>query len=249
MTDLIWTLDPATGQILVEGVSAEEARALASDLLPPNRELTCARPLSSALLPTRLDPSGPAVRVARIYHGSAIEGPGRRSVVQLQGCPIGCKDCAVPETHDPSGGVALGIADVIRALLDPGGEPRDGVTILGGEPFLQPVGLAALLRALRRLGIHTVVYSGYTIEALRRRAEAEVQEALELADLLIDGPFVSSLATGSGPWTGSTNQRVIEPPKAAPPRRVPGWKCLVSRCLTRRHPRDSSPSSPATTTR
>jgi len=30
------------------------------------------------------------------------------------------------------------ISEVVERLLDPQGAPRDGVTILGGEPFLQP---------------------------------------------------------------------------------------------------------------
>jgi len=127
--------------------------------------------------------------------------------------------CYVPETHDPAGGVALGVADVVAALLHPAGEPRDGITVLGGEPFFQPQGLAALLRALKRRGIHTVVYTGYTLETLARRDEPAVHEALRLTDLLIDGPFIQSLAAGAGRWRGSRNQRVIlEPARALAPR-------------------------------
>ena len=36
-----------------------------------------------------------------------------------------------------AGGVLLGVDDVVSALLDPIGEPRDGITVTGGEPFLQ----------------------------------------------------------------------------------------------------------------
>jgi hypothetical protein len=42
--------------------------------------------------------------------------------------------CYVPETHDPAAGVALGVVEVVAALLHPVGEPRDGITVLGGEP-------------------------------------------------------------------------------------------------------------------
>ena len=90
--------------------------------------------------------------------------------------------------------------------------------MLGGEPFFQPRGLAALLRELKRRGIHTVVYTGYTLETLARREEPDVREALRLTDLLIDGPFVGSLAAGAGPWRGSHNQRLIlQPARALPP--------------------------------
>jgi hypothetical protein len=39
----------------------------------------------------------------------------------------------VPETHDPAGGVGLGVDAVVAALLDPAGAPRDGVTVLGDQ--------------------------------------------------------------------------------------------------------------------
>src|SRR6266851_4859488 len=86
---------------------------------------------------------------------------------------------------------------------------------LGGEPFAQPVGLAAFLRCLKARRIHTVVYTGYTLEVLARRAEPAIRAALELTDLLIDGPFVAALADGAGEWRGSRNQRFISHPALA----------------------------------
>jgi anaerobic ribonucleoside-triphosphate reductase activating protein len=106
----------------------------------------------------------------------------------------------------------MSMAAVVSAALDPTGEPRDGVTVLGGEPFFQPIGLARLLRELKAAGIHTTVYSGYTLEGLARRGDASVHQALALADLLIDGPFVHALANQAGEWRGSRNQRVISDP-------------------------------------
>ncbi len=90
--------------------------------------------------------------------------------------------------------------------------PRDGVAILGGEAFLQPVGLAVLLCRLKARSVHTTVYTGYTLEALGMRPEPAVRAALELTDLLIDGPFVAALAHGGGEWRGSRNQRLIAHP-------------------------------------
>jgi len=87
---LSWLLDPSTGQLVAEGLTVEEASALAGDLLPAAREIHCARPLAASSLPVASDPCGPTLRVARLYHGSVVDGPGRRSVVQLQGCPLRC---------------------------------------------------------------------------------------------------------------------------------------------------------------
>jgi anaerobic ribonucleoside-triphosphate reductase activating protein len=153
------------------------------------------------------------VRIARIYHGSVVDGPGRRSVCQFQGCERLCLNCYVPETHPVDGGTLLPVPDVLRAVLDPIGAPRDGVTVSGGEPFLQFSALLRLLRGFKAHSLHTVVYSGYTLEMLARRPE--VRQALDLTDLLIDGPFVAALADDAGEWRGSRNQRLIANPARA----------------------------------
>jgi anaerobic ribonucleoside-triphosphate reductase activating protein len=215
--ELVWIVDPATGDLVVEGLQVVDALELAGDLLPPPCELNCAQPLATAPLPV---PGSvvrdPVLRVASLYHASVVEGPGRRSVLQVQGCPLRCSlACFVPETHSLDDGVVLPVNVLVEALLDPIGAPRDGVSILGGEPFAQPVGLAALLRCLKARRIHTVVYTGYTLEVLARRAEPAIRAALELTDLLIDGPFVAALADGAGEWRGSRNQRFISHPALA----------------------------------
>ena len=212
MRELTWILDPATGALVIEGIETQEVPALVGDLLPPAQDVNCARPLHSQALSSGADPRGPFLRVARLYHGSVVDGPGRRSVVQLQGCPIRCRGCYVPETHDPGGGILLTVGDVVRNLLDPVGEPRDGITVLGGEPFFQPAGLANLLKEVKWRGLHTVVYSGYTLEVLAHRPEPAVWEALSLINLLVDGPFVAALSEGAGEWRGSRNQRLIHHP-------------------------------------
>jgi anaerobic ribonucleoside-triphosphate reductase activating protein len=212
VNECTWILDPASGRLVVEGLTVEAASAFTGDFLLPPQELMCARPIASPPLPAPADAFAPALRVARIYHGSVVDGPGRRSVVQVQGCPIRCTGCAVPETHDPDGGVALRVEDVVTMVLDPAGQPRDGVTVLGGEPFFQLEGLLALLAALKAYSVHTVVYSGYTLDALARRSVPDVRDALALTDLLIDGPFVASLASDAGEWRGSRNQQLIHNP-------------------------------------
>ena len=104
----------------------------------------------------------------------------------------------------------MDVDSIVEALLDPVGEPRNGMTVTGGEPFLQPVGLLALLQQLNAHDLHTVVYTGFTLEALVRRVEPEVEAALKLIDILIDGPFVARLSDRAGEWRGSRNQQVID---------------------------------------
>lgn len=211
-----WIIDHATGTLTVEGLTERELLSVASDLLPEAAHVNCARPINAP--PVKVKSKATAVaeegslHVFRVYHGSVVEGPGRRSVAQLSGCPILCRGCNVPQTHRLDAGILLSIGEVVRLVLDPTGEPRDGVTVLGGEPFMQPEGLAALLRELKSRNQHITLYSGYTIEELRARTEASVHEALSLSDILIEGRFVASQSQGAGEWRGSTNQRIINNP-------------------------------------
>jgi len=82
-------LDPRTGVVVATPDLELEAR------LGPASAGACASPpdstLQSDLGPMPPPPPGAIpVRIARIYHGSYGDGPGRRSVVLFQGCPIRC---------------------------------------------------------------------------------------------------------------------------------------------------------------
>lgn len=212
MVETTWIIDQATGELTVEGRSAREATALTADFLAQAETFNCARPINAPPInPSKVKGEAiePTLNVYRIYHNSVVEGLGRRSVVQLAGCLLRCPGCFVPETHDPQGGGTLTISEIVDLLLDEQGSPRDGVTVLGGEPFLQPEGLAVLLRTLKQRAIHITLYTGYTLEALLERKENAVDEALTHADILIDGPFIVQLSRHAGEWRGSTNQRII----------------------------------------
>jgi anaerobic ribonucleoside-triphosphate reductase activating protein len=211
--ELVWIVDPTTGDLVVEGLEMEEALALVADVLPAPRPVNCAQPLALAPLPPPVITTGPALHVVGLWHGSVVEGPGRRSVLQVQGCPLRCSPaCYVPTSHAFDTGAVLPVEVLLEALLDPLGEPRDGASVIGGEPFGQPVGLAALLRELKARDVHTTVYTGYTLQTLVLHGDPAVREALELTNLLIDGPFVPALADHAGEWRGSRNQRLIAQP-------------------------------------
>jgi anaerobic ribonucleoside-triphosphate reductase activating protein len=215
MKETTWIIDPNTGALTVEGLNQADLTALAAGLLPTGKQINCARPMnvepfnSSATL---TEASGASLRVFRIYHGSVVEGPGRRSVAQLSGCDRHCASCFAVETWPMESGVSMTIDEVVERVLDPVGEPRNGVTVLGGEPFLQLDGLLALMKALEQRGQHVTLYTGYTLEELTSRRDVRIEEILTLTDILIDGPFVKELAEDAGEWRGSTNQAVIFKP-------------------------------------
>jgi anaerobic ribonucleoside-triphosphate reductase activating protein len=228
---MTWIIDAQSGELTVEGLQQQELAQLADDLLPPGKQVNCARPIN--IEPLRLSSAQavndePSLRVFRIYHNSVVEGPGRRSVAQLSGCDRLCAGCFAVETWPLDSGAEMKVREVVERVLDPVGEPRDGVTVLGGEPFLQPVGLLSFVTALKAHGQHVTLYSGYTLEELLSRSDTVIAQILGLADILIDGPFVKELSGNAGEWRGSTNQRIIRLPlPTAPERRYSLSKELI----------------------
>lgn len=89
----------------------------------------------------------------------AVDGPGLRCVVFLQGCPLRCAYCHNPDTWDFSGGTASTAEEVCRRVLryKPYFGAEGGATLSGGEALSQPGFAAALLRLLQKEGIHTAL--------------------------------------------------------------------------------------------
>lgn len=217
MPEITFIVDDLRGEILVEDNTAfrSDGLVILQETLGEAQDVACARPLEiiePIATSPKIVPENSSVRIAGFYHNSLTEGPGRRSSVLFQYCPLNCKNCYVPQLHSREAGALVSVAKLADSLLDAEYE-RDGVSLLGGEPFAQPAGLNALVKALRSKNCsHIVCYSGYTLETLCEKAvkQPEINEILNDIDILIDGPFIESLAGKAGLWTGSGNQRVID---------------------------------------
>ncbi|HEX3474217.1 MAG TPA: 4Fe-4S single cluster domain-containing protein [Kofleriaceae bacterium] len=149
-----------------------------------------------------------AVRIHAFEPRSRANGPGARFVVWFQGCTLGCPGCFNPTTHDPGGGRAMPVDELIDELIGELGRARpgiEGVSLSGGEPLQQPEAARALLDAARGLGLSTLAFSGYTVDEIRGLPGGP--DVLARLDVLIDGRYVAPdrLATG---LRGSANQRI-----------------------------------------
>ena len=149
------------------------------------------------------------MKIAGTVQDSIVDGPGLRFTVFTQGCLHNCKGCQNPETHDINGGKEMEAESIIAQLLS--NPLTDGVTLSGGEPFLQAEDCAEIAKAAKENGLNVWTYTGYTFEELYEKSKTEsgIRELLSFTDVLVDGKFILEQRSLNVKWRGSGNQRVI----------------------------------------
>ncbi len=140
------------------------------------------------------------INVHAILPASRVNGPGNRMVIFFQGCSRGCAGCFNPDTHSFEIRRLCSPQDILSARRN----NIEGITVSGGEPFMQPIGLLKLLKGARELNLTSVVYTGFRIEELDGTCSA----CLPFIDVLVDGGYEDALRETTLLARGSTNQRI-----------------------------------------
>ncbi len=148
------------------------------------------------------------IRIAGTVNDSIVDGPGFRYTVFTQGCPHGCPGCHNPETHDPGGGKTIDTERIVKDMED--NPLLDGLTLSGGDPFMQPEACTILARAAKELGLSVWAYSGWTYEELLSMNDPRVYAMLCACDVLVDGRFELAQRTLELRFRGSRNQRLVD---------------------------------------
>lgn len=91
-----------------------------------------------------------------VYCGSGVDGRGLRVVVFLSGCNLRCKFCHNPETLYKRGEEVSANEIFQKCLKYKGYIRRGGVTLSGGEPFLQKEFCLELIKLLHSADIHVL---------------------------------------------------------------------------------------------
>ena len=147
------------------------------------------------------------VRLHNMIMHTKVLGPSIRCAIWFQGCNRQCPGCMSPTSRPVDGGTVVSVEEVIRSVLEV--NDIEGITVSGGEPFLQVEALYEILKGIREkknLGI--IIYSGYTIQQLRNMNNKLVNEILDkFTDILIDGEYIEDLNDGMA-LRGSMNQIV-----------------------------------------
>ena len=96
-------------------------------------------------------------RIDSVYNGSAVDGKGLRCVVFFTGCNMRCGFCHNPETWTEKGN-EIELTELVRKIKRYKNYIQNGgVTLSGGEPFLQAEFCTALVNALHVEGISSIV--------------------------------------------------------------------------------------------
>lgn len=123
-------------------------------------------------------------RIHSIDTFSTVDGPGIRTVIFLQGCPLRCQYCHNPDTwsaaskaaHDYT---ANDLMKIIRRSIPYFQASGGGVTISGGEPLLQAEFVKELFTACQAEQISTAVDTSLYVTTTR------LQEVLPVTDLFL----------------------------------------------------------------
>ena len=137
----------------------------------------------------------------------AVDGPGIRFVVFMQGCHLRCKYCQNRDTWDINEGKSYTVKEVVEKILRYKNyilASNGGVTLSGGEPLLQQDFVIALFRELKRHNISTCLDTSgmFTITD-------KIKQIVDLTDIfLLD---IKCINDETCKWlTGSSNKLELE---------------------------------------
>lgn len=147
------------------------------------------------------------IRLSHTIASTKVLGPGNRYVVWMQGCQKNCPGCINPEGKRETGGFLLPVDDLLDDIkLQPG---IQGVTISGGEPFLQFSALEKLVLQIKSdMGYDIMLYSGYKLQELIKQLGVKRAESFfRHIDIFIDGEYMDERNHGEL-YRGSDNQNI-----------------------------------------
>ena len=148
-------------------------------------------------------------RVHSIETFGAVDGPGLRYILFLQGCPMRCLYCHNPDTWRTTGGKLMSVEEVLndyekyRVYLKNG-----GITVTGGEPLLQMDFVTELFKEAKKRNIHTALDSSGALFSRKTNLE-KYKDLIKYVDLvLLDIKHIDD--EGHRKLTGFSNRNILD---------------------------------------
>lgn len=155
------------------------------------------------------------MRYSGLILNDITAAPGLCVSFFTQGCPHRCKGCHNPETWDFERGKEF-TSDTLNQIIS--GLTAQGIQrnlcIMGGEPlcdenaFLTYLVIKEVKQKVPEVKVY--IWTGYTYETLLASQHPQIKGVLELADVLIDGPYIEEERDITLEMRGSRNQRIID---------------------------------------
>ena len=150
------------------------------------------------------------------------------AIVYVSGCLFACEGCFNKAVQNFNYGTPFTESLMNQIIEDLSHDYVQGLTLLGGEPFLNTdVCLSVVKRVRETFGSAKDIWSwsGYTFEELLLETPDKL-ELLHSIDILVDGRFELAKRNLNLQFRGSSNQRIIDVPKSLAAGKAVIWeKC------------------------
>lgn len=157
-----------------------------------------------------------------------VDGEGVRNSLYVSGCLFACEGCFNKAVQNFNYGTPFTESLMNQIIEDLSHDYVQGLTLLGGEPFLNTdVCLSVVKRVRETFGSAKDIWSwsGYTFEELFLETPDKL-ELLHSIDILVDGRFELAKRNLNLQFRGSSNQRIIDVPKSLAAGKAVIWeKC------------------------
>lgn len=156
-----------------------------------------------------------------------VDGEGVRNSLYVSGCMFHCKGCYNAATWSFNAGMPYTEELEEQIMTDLAQPYVQGLTLLGGEPFLNTNFLIPLIKRIRKELPKKDIWSwtGYTWEEMMEESEDKL-EMLSLIDILVDGRFDITKKNLMLQFRGSSNQRIIDVQESLKSGQVVIWSKL-----------------------
>lgn len=151
-------------------------------------------------------------RIASYKPFNFVDGEGVRCSLYVSGCLFNCKGCYNKAAQDFNYGIPY-TQELEDQIITDLAEPYvQGLTCLGGEPFLNTSVLIPLCERIKKeFGDSKDIWSwtGYTWDELLV-GSTDKKHFLNLLDVVVDGRFELAKKDLTKAFRGSSNQRIID---------------------------------------
>lgn len=159
-----------------------------------------------------------------------VDGEGVRNSLYVSGCLFACEGCFNKAVQNFNYGTPFTESLMNQIIEDLSHDYVQGLTLLGGEPFLNTdVCLSVVKRVRETFGSAKDIWSwsGYTFEELLLETPDKL-ELLHSIDILVDGRFELAKRNLNLQFRGSSNQRIIDVPKSLAAGKAVIWENVMT---------------------